>query len=890
MDPLTLWYDRPAEHWESEALPIGNGALGAMLFGGVGSDRLQLNEKTLWSGGPGSREGYDFGNWGGPRPGALDAVCAQIAESGAMDPEEVAARLGRARAGYGAYQPLGDIYIDAFDDAVAGVLVGAFTDRDTDTDTVADRDRDRDTVADRDRDRDIVADTFADAFMDAFVDAGEGGYTGYRRELDLTEGVARTTFTVDGIGYTREYFASHPAGVIVVRLTGPVSVTVRMSTPHDAGLTVSDGRITRRGALADNGMIFEAQVCVLHEGGHRVDGAGGVTVTSADTVTIISSAGTDYAPTYPSYRGADPSARVTAAVDSAAAKGFAALRAEHVADYQELFARVRLDLGQSVPSGPSAVSAVSIPTDRLLAAYREKEDRALEALLFQYGRYLLIASSRAGSLPANLQGVWNDSTTPPWCGDYHPNINLQMNYWPAETTNLAETAVPLHDFIDALRAPGRVTAREMFGARGWLVHNETNPFGFTGVHDWATAFWFPEAAAWLTRHLYEHYLFTNDVAFLRERAYPAMREAALFWVDCLRIDPRDGRLVATPSYSPEHGSFTAGAAMSQQIVWDLLTNTLEAATVLGVDTDFCATLSDALSRLDPGLRVGSWGQLQEWKDDLDSPSDTHRHVSHLYALHPGRQIVPGSAPALADAARVSLNARGDAGTGWSKAWKINFWARLLDGERAHTILSGQLRESTLDNLFDTHPPFQIDGNFGATAGIAEMLVQSHCGVIHVLPALPSAWPSGSVDGLRARGGYTVGVTWSDGVATEIRLTADRDGIVRVRSGSLAFERGDGDGDDIVEIGLGADRDGTARVRGGGSLEIGLAADRAASVEIGLAADRDGTARVRGGGMGIGLGADGVGRVGGGSLGFARDGDGVVSFAVAAGVSYRITAG
>lgn len=729
-DPYVLWDDRPATDWETQALPIGNGALGGMVFGGVAVETVQFAEKTLWTGGPGSADGYDFGDWTAPRPGALAEVRRLLAERGRLAPAEVARRLGQPRRGFGAYQNFGELCLRL---------------------------------------------------------AGHAGpVREYHRKLDIAAAVARVSYRHDGVRHHREYFASHPDGVLVLRLgadrPGRVGFTVEVRVPENRSrrVTVEGGRITVTGALTDNGLRYEIQLRVIAEGGTRVDGAAGtVTVTGADAATLVLAAGTDYAARHPTYRGAHPHAEVTSRVDRAAAKPYPELLAVHRADHAALFDRVALDIGQVMPA---------LPTRELLRGYgtgTAAADRALEALFFAYGRYLLIASSRAGSLPANLQGVWNNTDTPPWSADYHLNINLQMNYWPAEVTNLAETIEPLFDFVDALVPPGRGTARRMFDSRGWVVHNETNPFGFTGVHDWATAFWFPEAAAWLAGHYWEHYRFTRDRAFLRDRAYPMLRELTRFWLDQLVIDPRDGSLVVSPSYSPEHGDFTAGAAMSQQIVSGLLASTAEAAGILGVDAALRDEIRAALDRLDPGLRIGSWGQLQEWKADLDSPADRHRHVSQLYAVFPGGRITPAETPELARAARVTLDARGDGGTGWSQAWKINLWARLGDGDRAHRLLAAQLRNSTLPNLWDTHPPFQLDGNLGATSGIAEMLVQSHTGEVWVLPALPCAWPAGSVRGLRARGDLTVDVRWSGGSAREIAVTAGRAGEVRLRSSLFA---------------------------------------------------------------------------------------------------------
>ncbi|MEV0998693.1 glycoside hydrolase N-terminal domain-containing protein [Nonomuraea sp. NPDC050202] len=721
---MTLWYDEPATDWETQALPIGNGPLGAMVFGGVASEQLQFNEKTLWTGGPGV-SGYDFGNWKTPRPDAVAEVQRQIDRDGRMAPEAVAAKLGQPKTGFGAYQTFGDL----------------------------------------------------------FLDFGHANPADYRRELSLREAVARVGYTAGGVRHSREFFASNPGNVIVGRISadqgGKVSFTLRHTSPRDdKTVTASGGRLTIRGALRDNGMKFEAQIQVVTEGGTRTDAGDRITVTGADSAVLVLSAGTDYAGAYPAYRGEDPHAKVTAAVDAAAAQSYDDLRRAHVADYRKLFDRVRLDLGRRAPA---------IPTDRLRRNYTggaSPDDRALEAMFFAYGRYLLISSSRENDLlPANLQGVWNNVTNPPWSADYHVNINLQMNYWLAEQTNLHETTKPYDRYITSLVAPGRKTAQDLFGARGWVVNNETNPFGFTGVHDWATAFWFPEAAAWTTQHLYDTYRFTGDLGYLRETAYPVIKGAAEFWLDFLHTDPRDGKLVVSPSYSPEHGDFSAGASMSQQIVREVFTNALAAAERLGVDAGFRAEVSAALAKLDPGLRIGSWGQLQEWKSDWDSRTDTHRHVSHLYALHPGNQITPGTPEA--EAAKVSLTARGDGGTGWSKAWKINFWARLLDGDHAHKMLAEQLKGSTLDNLWDTHPPFQIDGNFGATSGIAEMLLQSQHDVVHVLPALPSTWRDGSVTGLRARGDVTVDAAWKDGAPDTITVRPGSSGPIKVRSSFVA---------------------------------------------------------------------------------------------------------
>ncbi len=723
-DPLVLWYTTPASDWERDALPIGNGAMGAMIFGGVDSERVQFNEKTLWTGGPGSKRGYDFGIPARSLAGEVDAVAEEIDRVGQLAPEVVAGRIGRKIIGYGDYQTFGDLILE--------------------------------------------------------FPATTGTVTNYRRELDLRDAVARVSFEREGVRYTREYFASYPDGVIVMKLSadrpGSIDLTLRYALPDNRtrSFVVRGCRLQVSGALHDNALKYSAAAQARIRGGRCRDGEQQLAISGADSVEVLLTAGTNYRQHYPDYRGGDPVRQVTARLDAALVHEETALRERHVQDHRGLFDRMRLDLHAPV---------AAVATDQLLANYGTGDaaaDRALEVLYFQYGRYLLIASSRPGSLPANLQGVWNRSITPPWNADYHANINLQMNYWPAHSTNLAETAEPLFHFVDSLMQPGSRSARQVAGAGGWTLFLNTNVWGFAGVIDWPTSFWQPEAGAWLAQHYYEHYRYTRDEEFLRDRAWPAMKGAAEFWLDALRVDPRDSRLVVSPSYSPEHGPFTSGAAMSQQIVFDLFTNVVEVAPRVA-EAQFGRRVQKALARLDPGTRVGSWGQLQEWKADLDDRSNDHRHVSHLFALHPGRQISMEMTPSLAAAARVSLDARGDGGTGWSKAWKINFWARLRDGARAHKMLSEQLRGSTLPNLFDTHPPFQIDGNFGATAGVAEMLVQSQHGEIHLLPALPPWWPEGEARGLRARGDITIDLHWRDGELEEAVLRPGFSGPVRFRT-------------------------------------------------------------------------------------------------------------
>lgn len=755
---LVLWYHDPAQNWQGylyNPLPIGNGALGAMVFGGVDQEHVQFNEHTLWTGGPGSAQGgqpYNFGNWYSPRPSALETVRTTIQGelSEVTRPDDSAtwgaSLLCQDADGYGAYQAFGDAYIT--------------------------------------------------------LTSPPAAYTAYRRQLDLNTGITTTTYAADGVTYRREFLASYPDGVIAGQLTASTraaqSFTVSIAAPGSGPATVTsaDGRITLRGSLSDNGMNYEAQLQVLADGTQaKVTGNadGSVTVTTADSVVLVLTAGTDYAGSYPDYRGADPHKRVTAVLDAAVKRPFTAVRGRHLDDYQELFGRVSLQIPQ-VPGGVDPSLDIDDQMNLLDQAMTDEaanEDvitalnRNLEPLLFQFGRYLLISSSRSGSLPVNLQGVWNDVTDPPWNSDYTTNINLEMNYWAAEVTNLAETTAPLFDFIEGLREPGRVTAKEMFGAGGWTAMNHLNPFGYTGVQPSPTE-WSPESTGWLLHSMWRYYLYTGDREFLATRAYPAMREATEFWLDYLITDPVDGKLVVSPSYSPEQGPYTPACSYSQMVVWDLLSNTIEASEELGTDAPYRAKLQSTLDNLDPGLRIGTWGQLQEWKvSSWDDTNSGHRHISHLYGVFPGHQITP-STPDLFDAATVSLNVRTvndpENGIGWRLALRANLWASLRDGNTALAEVDHQIWRNILGNMLN-NDPFQIDGNLGSTAAMARMLIQETNGATDILPALPPQWASqGSFTGLRGHGGFVVDVSWKNAVPTMIRVHSGNGGTARIRAG------------------------------------------------------------------------------------------------------------
>lgn len=629
------------------------------------------------------------------------------------------------------------------------------------------------------------------AFGDVFIDLEHAGEAQeYRRELDLTRAVHTVGYTSGGVRYRREYFASYPAGVIVVRLTadrpGAYTGSVTLADAHKAKVTAQNNRLISSGSL--DGYVYrggsargnppkpyafylkyEAAVMVLNEGGTcGPAGDDRIAFRNADSITVLLTAGTDFVQDRArGWRGEHPHKAVVARLEAAAGTPYEKLLADHVADYRRLFDRLTLEL-----PGTGADSA-AVPTDRRVADYqRGTADPGLEVLLFQYGRYLLISSSRPGTLPANLQGKWNQSNNPPWRCDYHTDVNIQMNYWPAEVANLSECFEPFARWLLSIREVRTEATRKAFNVRGWTMRAENGIFGGS------TWQWVESGSAWCLQNVWEHYAFTGDSEYLRRVAYPMMKEVCEFWLDRLKPLP-DGTLVAPNGYSPEHGPREDGVAHDQQLIWDLFTNTIEAADALGIDREFRDMLAQKREKL-LGPKIGRWGQLQEWMVDRDDPKDQHRHLSHLVALYPGRQISPLKTPQWAQAAKVSLTARGDGGTGWSKAWKIGLWARLLDGDHAYKIITEWIRGSVLPNLFDTHPPFQIDGNFGYTAGVCEMLVQSHLGEIHLLPALPAAWRDGSVSGLRARGNFTVDIRWQNGKVTEWRVSSPESRKVQVR--------------------------------------------------------------------------------------------------------------